>query len=291
MTRKLRVFFNKILRNKKYKILFFSTIILICIAVICIGIYIQFFYKYSETDPLMIGINIGSKKTNEYYNNLRNEFNSIFNSELLTEEPNTRLDKIQTNKETVYTGYNLKNEDENFYQIDIKVPILNINTEVAKKINEEIKSEFYDKANTIMRQMDGYTVYSVSYCAYINKDIVSIAIKSSLKEEGKNEKVSIKTYNYNIPGSKEVSLNELIDLKQITKKDVQNNIDEEIKKAYNNALAISEQYGTTYNRKLNDEMYKIDNTKVFFLTNEGNVYIVYPYGNTEYTNEMDIVIF
>ena len=74
--RKLRVLFNKVLRNKKYKILFFTTIALICVACICVAIYIQFFYKYAKTDPLMLGINIGSKKSNEYYNNLKVEFNS-----------------------------------------------------------------------------------------------------------------------------------------------------------------------------------------------------------------------
>lgn len=289
--RKLRILVDRILRNKKYKILFFSAITLICIACICIAIYIQFFYKYAETDPLMLGINIGSKKSNEYYNNLKIEFNSIFTNQTITEQPNTRFDKIQTNKEIIYTRYDLKNEDENFYKVDVKIPTLNVNTEVAKKINKEIEKEFYDKANTIMRKLEGYTIYNVSYSAYVNKDIVSIVVKSSLKEDNKNEKVMFKTYNYSIPTGKEVSLKELIDLKQISQKEVQNTIDEEIKKAYNNALAISSEYGSTYNRNLDDEMYKFNNTKEFFLTNEGNVYIIYPYGNEEYTNEVDIVIF
>ena len=39
------------------------------------------------------------------------------------------------------------------------------------------------------------------------------------------------------------------------------------------------------------DMYKIENSKVYFLTDEGYVYIIYPYGNDAYTNEMDIVIF
>lgn len=289
--RKLRVLFNNVLRNKKYKIMFFTTIALICIACICVAIYIQFFYKYAKTDPLMLGINIGSKKSNEYYNNLRMEFNSIFMNQLFTEEPNTRFDRIQTNKEIVYTGYNLKNEDENFYKVDVKIPVLNINTEVAKKINKEIEEEFYNKANVIMRNLEGYTIYNVSYSAYVNKDVVSIVVKSSLKEENKNEKVTIKTYNYSIPTGKEVLLKELIELKQISPKEVQKTIDEEIEKAYNNALAISSEYGSTYNRNLDDKMYKLENTKEFFLTNEGNIYIIYPYGNEEYTNEVDIVIF
>lgn len=289
--RKLRVLFNKVLRNKKYKILFFTTIALICVACICIAIYIQFFYKYAKTDPLMLGINIGSKKTAEYYNNLKIEFNSIFDNQVVTEQPNTRFDRMQTNKEIIYTRYDLKNEDENFYKVDVKIPTLNVNTEVAKKINKEMEKEFYDKANAIMRNLEGYTIYNVTYSSYVNKDIVSIVIKSSLKEDNKNEKVMFKTYNYSIPTGKEVSLKELIDLKQISIKEVQNKIDDEIEKAYNNALAISSEYGSTYKRNLEDEMYNFNNTKEFFLTNEGNVYIIYPYGNEEYTNEVDIVIF
>ena len=68
-------------------------------------------------------------------------------------------------------------------------------------------------------------------------------------------------------------------------------VDCAIKKAYNNAKAIAEQYGTTYNRNLEDRMYEINDGTDFFITNDGNVYIVYPYGNIEYTNEIDIVIF
>ena len=42
---------------------------------------------------------------------------------------------------------------------------------------------------------------------------------------------------------------------------------------------------------LNSEIYKIENTQNFFLTQDGYVYIVYAYGNNDYTNEMDIIIF
>ncbi len=284
-------FFNRLLTDSKFKITFFIILILACIVAASIGIYIQFFYKYAESDPLMIGINIGSKKTAEYYSALKAEFNDIFNNELVSENPNIRFDRLQTNKDIVYTGYDLKNEDENYYEVNVKIPILNINSDEAKRINDEIKSEFYDKANVIMRQNEEYTVYTVNYEAFVNEDIVSIVIKSSLKEEGQNEKLSIKTFNYNVPGKTSISLEQLIELKQTTKSEIQNTINSEIKKAYNNALAIAEQYGSSYTRDLNDNMYKIENTTEYFLTNEGNVYILYPYGNKEYTNELDIIIF
>ena len=49
-----------------------------------------------------------------------------------------------------------------------------------------------------------------------------------------------------------------------------------------------------YNTNIRDsdaDMYKIENAKEFFIGDNGKLYIVYAYGNSEYTSEMDIVIF
>ena len=157
-------FFNKILGNKKYKILFFAAIIMVCIIALCIGIYIQIFYRYSEADPLMLGIQFGATKDTQEINELKNEFNKLFqNKFILGNNKIANAKKKQNSKDIVYTGHDLQNEDVNFYQIDINVPILNIESETANKINNEIKLEFYDSANAIMRKMSGYTVYSVNY--------------------------------------------------------------------------------------------------------------------------------
>ena len=58
-----------------------------------------------------------------------------------------------------------------------------------------------------------------------------------------------------------------------------------------NAKIIADQYGTLYERDLSSDMYKVENAKTYFLTQDGYVYIVYAYGNSDYTNEMDIIIF
>ena len=89
----------------------------------------------------------------------------------------------------------------------------------------------------------------------------------------------------------EISLEDLITLKETTIDTVQNTINSEIKTAYDNAKIIANEYGTLYERDLESDMYKVENSDTYFLTDDGYVYIVYPYGNTEYTNEMDIVIF
>ncbi len=275
----------------KKTVLFFLFLALVCIIAVCIGVYTQFFYKYAETDPLMIGINIGSQKTAEELANLEANFNSIFQNKVNIKSENVNVEKIKEENDLVYSLYKLENEDENYYTIKAVIPTINIKTDKVEEINEQIRSEFYEKANNIMRQTDQYVVYNVTYQAFVNEDIVSVVIKASLKEGQKAEKVSIKTYNYSISADRQVSLKELVELKNTTVSAVQSTIDTEIKAAYTNAKIIAADYGNLYERDLGSDMYKVENATTFFLTDDGYVYIIYPYGNTDYTNEMDIVIF
>lgn len=288
MKRAVRRFVSKLTGRNKY--IFFVVLFLICIVALSLGIYSQFFYKYSDTDPFMIGINIGAKKTEEEYALLEANFNDLFTNELKNEEE-VRIDKLESEKDLVYTAYSLVNEDETLYSVDAQIPILNINSDVAKKINSEIKTEYYNKANDVMRRTSGNTVYKVTYSAFVNKDFLSIVIKSVLKENSNAEKVSIKTYNYSMTAKKLVSLDDLINMKETTKEVVQESINKEIKTAYDNAKIIADEYGALYERDLKSDIYKVENAKNYFLTDDGYVYIIYAYGNDDNTNEMDIVIF
>lgn len=295
MKRAIRRFVSTLQGPRKW--MFFIVLALVCIVSICMGIYTQFFYKYSDTDPLMLGINIGSKKTAEEIDILKAEFNDLFNNSILINSENVRVDRLEPSKELVYAGYNLVNEDENYYSVNAQIPILNIDTDIAKAINGDIKQRYYDKANEVMRRTDGNTIYNVSYAAFVNQDILSIVVKSSLKEQNKSEKVSIKTYCYSIPEGKLLTINDVIESsdllngKGISLENIQTTINTEIKKAYNNAKIIAENYGILYERDLQSEIYKLENTQNFFLTQDGYIYIVYAYGNDDYTNEMDLIIF
>lgn len=290
MMRGVRRFFDTLNGTKKY--IFFIAIILICIIALCLGIYAQFFYKYSDTDALMIGINIGSQKNAEEIDALKSNFNSLFTNTLVGENENYNVDRIKIeNTNLVFTNYNLVNEDENYYSVNAQIPLLNINTERAKEINAEIKTEFYDMANSIMRRTEGNTRYNVSYAAFLNKDVVSIAIKSSLKEEGKSEKLCVKTYNYSISEQRLLSLTDLVKLKETSVDKVQSTINDDIKKAYNNAKILAAEFGNLYERDLSSDIYKVENATTFFLTQDGYVYVIYAYGNKDYTNEMDLTIF
>lgn len=289
MKRAIRRFVSSLTGTKKY--IFFIVLVLICIVALCLGIYAQFFYKYSDTDIFMIGINIGAKKTAEEIDILKSNFNSLFTNCLVINSPELKASKIEQKNDYVYTGYNLVNEDENYYSVNAQIPVININSDKAREINSKIKTEFYDIANTIMRKKEGNTIYTVSYAAFINNDVLSLVIKASLKEADKSEKLMVKTYNYAISENRELSLNDLITLKETTEEDVQKTINNDVKTAYTNAKIIAEQFGNLYERDLTSDIYKVENTTTFFLTQDGYVYIVYPYGNNDYTNEMDLIIF
>ena len=158
MKRAIRRFVGSLTGPKRY--MFLIGLVLVCIVALCIGIYIQFFYVYSDTDPFMIGINIGAKKTEEEIAILKADFNSLFNNSISIQTTNPiNVDRIDfNNKNYVITGYNLVNEDENFYSVNAQIPSININTSKAKEINAKIKSEFYDTANNIMRKKEGHSM-------------------------------------------------------------------------------------------------------------------------------------
>ena len=239
----------------------------------------------------MLGINIGTKKTTEEYAMLKSNFNELFDNTLKKSGNNVLVEKLNGERDVVYTAYKLMNQDETYYSVDVNIPEINIDSNVIKKINSAIKTEYYNKANSIMRQTNENTIYKVSYAAYLNADILSLVIRASLKEQGKAEKVSLKTYTYSISREEMVTLEDLIHSKKTTLQAVQTSIINEIKVAYENAQIIANEYGVLYERDLESSIYQVENASEYFLTNEGYVYIVYPYGNNSYTNEMDVVIF
>ena len=274
----------------KRRAIFLIVIILICIVAIGLGIYSQYFYQYSDTDPLMLGIHLGTAKTSEEYAELKANFLNLFTNELHINSESVRVDKVETDQSVVFTGYNIVNEDEAYYDVDLSLPYLNIDTEVAAEINAEIE-EFNQTAASIMRTSSQYTIYNVSYVAYINENIISIVIKENSKYGNNSERVRIKTYCYDISSDSEISLSDLIKLKETDEETVQENINETIQTAYENSQAIANEYGTEVVRNPEDDMYDIKNTEDYFLTDDGYVYIIYDYGEETETNEIDTIIF
>ena len=281
--RSLLRFFDELSGTKK--VVFFVAILLICVVALFVAIYIQFFYQYADTDPFMTGF-VSSEKTQEEITNIKKKKKKLFQNSLLIDESQ----KESVDSKIIKSGYQFKKEDESFYTIDVEVPSITKVSQVATDVNTEIYNDFYSKVMSYSTQTSQHIYYTVKYQAFYKDNYLSIVIKSSLKEGNSPERVVVKAYVYDTNTDQLVSINEMLEHTNISAKKVQNAIDKEIKAADNRSKILSVEFEGVYSRDVESDDYKVENAKNFFLTDEGNLYIVYTYGDTEDTNEIDVII-
>lgn len=132
-------------------------------------------------------------------------------------------------------------------------------------------------------------IYTVTYTAYLNENILSVVIKSTLKEGNNAQRVTIQSYVYNISTNKELTLQEMLKIKELDSDYVQEQINETIQASINYSENLISLGYETFKRNINDEMYKIENSNNYFLGPNRSIYIIYAYGNENPTTESDIV--
>ena len=195
-------------------------------------------------------------------------------------------------------GEEYTSEYENWWKnniepVNINLPAININGDVVAEFNNTTNKVFSNKVAEVIKTNNKYTIYNIEYVAYLNDNILSVVIKSTLKEEGNAERVRVQTYNYDIEAEKEVTLNDILEQKQITQKSVNKKIEKQVKEAARKAEAVAGEYASqgklVYERDVNNAMYITDYVNDFFLGKDGQIYIVYAYGNTNHTAEMDVI--
>ena len=84
---------------------------------------------------------------------------------------------------------------------------------------------------------------------------------------------------------------DIVEAKNYKQKDIQKEIDTEIEALNKKDEEIKTQYSEVKLRDLNNSMYKIENTENFIINDQGYLYLIYAYGNTEDTNKIDTIIF
>ena len=156
------------------------------------------------------------------------------------------------------------------------------------------QTDFVSKANDVISQQDNKvrTIYNVDYAAYVNDNILSLVIRSTLREGNSAQRVIIRTYNYNLSTNQEVSLLDLITMKMLNRDDVNNKIIQVVTAENEEAENLQSMgYNTVFVRDLESDMYNMDNASTYFLGPNKELYIIYPYGNGDYTSEMDVILF
>lgn len=222
---------------------------------------------------------------------LVDNFDDVFQNSFKNTNTSEEAEKIEADKDYIYTSYEKAEVNSGNYEIDVKIPMININSEEIKSYNEDIKQVFQDKAESILNGDSNRSVYSVDYEAFLNNNILSIVIRSTLKEGSNPQRVIIQTYCYNIKEMKKVEFSDIMTLKNLDTNTVQEKIRKQIQGKQEEAKALQQLGYSVYIRDLRSDRYDVENISNFFIDENNNVYVIYAYGNSSNTDVTDIVIF
>ena len=265
-------------------------LLFILIGIICVISII--FAIYSQSNIISQN-NIKTDEINEY--DLVNNFSNIFLNSINYQGINvSSINKKDNSKDLVYTSYEIAEQIPSKYSINAKIPYININNPMANTINNSIDTTFKNKISDIIAQSNNYNnqLYDVQYMAYINSNILSLVIKATLKMGDSAQRVLVQTYNYNLTTNEQVKFDEILSLKGVSKNFASKKIKDAIIKADTASQSIKDLgYTAVFIRDLNSDIYNIDNTSIFFLGENGVLYVIYPYGNSNATSEMDVIVF
>lgn len=271
----------------KAVIIYTVSIITCIIAVIISGLSI--YYGSDELDRLITIGGSSLTRADEEYQLLVANFDDVFQNHLEEYTTDVNIRKINNDQEIVYTYYQKTENKKNSYDINLNIPYINIDNETIVAYNEEIKQTYEEKAENTLQTENENIIYTLQYEATIENDILSLIIRANLKEGSRAQRLIIQTFNYDLKNNKEISLAEMIELKQLNQREVQSKIDEEIASEQKRVEDLRSLGYGIFERDSENEMYKIENSQEFFVK-DGNIYIIYAYGNENITSEMDLVI-
>lgn len=203
---------------------------------------------------------------------LEAEFKSLFNS---------------TENEYVKTAYDIQEEESGKYNIIAKIPYININEPIDNIVNTQINKIFVEEVVRIYKQSEQNTRIEIEYTSAISNNILSLVIRCMLKEGSNAQRTIIKTFNYNLNNYTEVNILNLIQGENKTK--IQEAINEKIQKEIDKEKRRSEIGYSSYKRDADSDIYLIENATEFFIK-DSILYIIYSYGNNNYTSSVDLII-
>lgn len=270
---------------RKRDIVIYTICIIICVVALTIVVTMQVLgegitNKVFHTNKLQIA-------SEEEQLKLRTDFENMFTNKIEGKIEN--VEKKDESKDIIFTVYENEDNISENYTLNVHIPNFNIKDENIEELNNKISTEYKQKVNQILNNKGNQIIYSVEYSAYIENEIIFLIIRSNLKESNNAQKQMVYTYNYDLKNKKEITLENIIEKLKYNKNDVQKAIQNYIEEQEENSKSLKNLGYGIYVRNSKDEMYKIENTKNFFVKNN-KIYIIYPYGNTSATSEMDIVI-
>lgn len=269
-----------------YRKIIYVFVLLVCIIAISIAVYYQYYKNQDVTK-----IDESNSKDVQTSEITTDDFNNIFDNKLIT-DTQYNLQKDYEQYDLVFTRYKSDKNESGKYNINLNIPHINIKEEKIEEYNKQITDLFLEKAKSITRNENSINViYTVQYTACIKNNILSLIIKSNLKEGNSAQRVIIQTYNYDLSKKQELTIGEALSVKGIDTKQANKKIKEEIENVQSRVIEFEKLGYTIYTRNPESDMYKIENTTEFYIDSNNNLYIIYAYGNDALTSEMDLVVF
>ena len=273
-------------KNKRLKI-FYIGILAVCAIAIIAAVIIQIVKVNTSSGD----VSKLPQLTEDQKSQHKEEFYSIFENKVNYLENNSyKINKIESNKEIVYLGYQNNDSKINDYELKVNIPYININNPIIEEFNTQIKDTFEKKAKSIINTQNNNAIYTVDYTAYIANNRMSLVVRSTLKEGTNAQRDIIQTYNYDLTNQKEYTIDDMLNAKGITKKEANQKIKEEIRTQQEKSEELEKLGYTMYKRDYTSDMYSINNVTEYFMGKDNALYIIYAYGNENNTNEMDVVI-
>lgn len=273
--------------SKTARYCIYALIVAFCIIAIIVGVNAQFF-STKESDEVP-DINVSNVVSVNEEIDVSNKFMQLFDNKLpqFKDYPNIEKGDLSKNYLYIYSenpqlpnGPYTKKLDGK-YDIVAYLPVFNINSDVTNSFNNITINYFVKMMNDIVVNGTTNTNLTISFAANVNDNILSVAIIAKLKEGDKPQRIMIQGYNYDLANNKEVKVADVLAKKNVDMATANSKIEKVVKSADN----------TLYKRELTNPIYSIDKVTNFILGRNGELYIIYAYGNQAnvYSSEMDIV--
>ena len=273
--------------SKTARYCIYALIVAFCIIAIIVGVNAQFF-STKESDEVP-DINVSNVVSVNEEIDISNKVMQLFDNKLpqFKDYPNIEKGDLSKNYLYIYSenpqlpnGPYTKKLDGK-YDIVAYLPVFNINSDVTNGFNNITINYFVKMMNDIVVNGTTNTNLTISFAANVNDNILSVAIIAKLKEGDKPQRIMIQGYNYDLANNKEVKVADVLAKKNVDMATANSKIEKFVKSADN----------TLYKRELTNPIYSIDKVTNFILGRNGELYIIYAYGNQAnvYSSEMDIV--
>lgn len=275
--------------NKVVRYICYAIVIALCIIAIFLGVYQQFYAD--KTLPVDKEIPVEENSVEDPVVTIRQGFLDLFENEVddsTVAQVAPNVQKINP-EEGLVVKTSKTFEDKDKYKINVNIPYININSDAAQNYNKETQTKYVDQINSIITNTSLYTTCDISYTGYINNGILSIAILERMKIGENPQTLSITTYNYDLNSNQNLVFSDIMTKKGLDENAVNKKIKAVIDKSSKDNNSLSNLGNNLYQRDENNEMYKISNIQNFILGPNGELYIIFAYGNQSNTDQIDIV--